>query len=52
MAITRLMGRLSALILQAVCFAGLLTERQADAYEIAPRIQQKGGTSVRRLSFC
>lgn len=52
MAITRLMGRLSALTLQAVCFAGLLSERQADVYEISPRIQQKGDTSLRQLTLC
>lgn len=33
------MGRLSALILQAVCLAGWLTERQADAYVIAANRQ-------------
>ena len=33
------MGRLSALILQAVCFAGSLSKRQADVYEIASTIQ-------------
>lgn len=35
------MGRLSALILQAVCLAGCLTERQADASVIAARRRER-----------
>ena len=36
------MGRLSALILQAVCLAGWLTERQADAYVIGDNREDGG----------
>lgn len=45
------MGRLSALILQAVCLAGWLTERQADAYVIAANSREKQLQQDSR-SFC
>lgn len=35
------MGRLSALILQAVCLTGWLTERHADGYESTFNIQRR-----------
>lgn len=47
------MGRLSALILQAVCLAGCLTERQADAYVIAANRQEdREAASAGQSSFC
>lgn len=45
------MGRLSALILQAVCLAGWHTERQADAYVIATNRQDWAAASAGPSSF-
>lgn len=45
------MGRLSALILQAVCLAGWHTERQADAFVIAANRQDRRAASTGQLSF-
>lgn len=44
------MGRSSALILQAVCLAGWLTERQADAYVIAAKRHDREAASAGSLS--
>lgn len=46
------MGRSSALILQAVCLAGWLTERQADAYVIAANRQDWEAASAGQSPFC